>query len=342
MGGGDLNLKKSWHPQTFKNQERVWKEEQRAAEEARKLEQLRKELAEERQKQELMELQEKAGLIKRSNRIDWMYAVPAGAGGGLSTDAEDFLLGRKRAERALTEQAKAKAAEATAAAMGATSALDMIALSNPKANTARDLMSKVRDDPMFAIKRREQEAIQRMLSNPIQVKSLQEKHKKNKKEKKEKKEKRHKSSKRDRPAPAPRDRQSERRRSRSPPASARRTTHFDMGARRRSPAPSHHHHRPDPAAAAEAEAARERERAAKLAAMMQDAKEVERDRLARAEAAERAAAEEAAALERAGPRPDGAARFTRNLLGGSGSGASSVAESISRNKHYLDGRREGW
>ena len=30
MGGGDLNMKKSWHPLLMKNQERVWLEEKKA------------------------------------------------------------------------------------------------------------------------------------------------------------------------------------------------------------------------------------------------------------------------------------------------------------------------
>lgn len=30
MGGGDLNMKKSWHPLLIKNQERVWLEERKA------------------------------------------------------------------------------------------------------------------------------------------------------------------------------------------------------------------------------------------------------------------------------------------------------------------------
>jgi hypothetical protein len=30
MGGGDLNMKKSWHPLLLKNQERVWIEEKKA------------------------------------------------------------------------------------------------------------------------------------------------------------------------------------------------------------------------------------------------------------------------------------------------------------------------
>jgi hypothetical protein len=30
MGGGDLNMKKSWHPLLLKNQERVWLEEKKS------------------------------------------------------------------------------------------------------------------------------------------------------------------------------------------------------------------------------------------------------------------------------------------------------------------------
>src|SRR6185369_11358611 len=54
-------MKKSWHPLLIKNQERVWKEEQKAAEEQKKLSQLKKELEEERQLQELRRMQEAAG-----------------------------------------------------------------------------------------------------------------------------------------------------------------------------------------------------------------------------------------------------------------------------------------
>lgn len=64
MGGGDLNLKKSWHTQTIQNLERVWKAEKKDEEEKRKMEQLQKELREERSRNDFLELQEQAGLIK--------------------------------------------------------------------------------------------------------------------------------------------------------------------------------------------------------------------------------------------------------------------------------------
>ncbi|KAI8089365.1 uncharacterized protein BX664DRAFT_332842 [Halteromyces radiatus] len=99
MGGGDLNLKKSWHPSTFKNQERLWKEEKKHAEEQAKIEQMKKELQEERQLLELQRLQEDAGSRKRSDKLDWMYAAPSSNGPKAgSSEMEDFLLGKKNVD----------------------------------------------------------------------------------------------------------------------------------------------------------------------------------------------------------------------------------------------------
>ena len=57
-------MKKSWHTQTLHNIEKVWKAEQRAEDEKKKMDQLRRELTEERQLAEMQEIQEKAGLVK--------------------------------------------------------------------------------------------------------------------------------------------------------------------------------------------------------------------------------------------------------------------------------------
>jgi hypothetical protein len=42
--GGDLNLKKSWHPVLMSNQKRVWAEENKALEERKKTDQVLKKL----------------------------------------------------------------------------------------------------------------------------------------------------------------------------------------------------------------------------------------------------------------------------------------------------------
>lgn len=58
------NLKKSWHPQTMKNIERVWKAEQKYEAERKKIEELQKELKEERAREEMTRYAEETGAIK--------------------------------------------------------------------------------------------------------------------------------------------------------------------------------------------------------------------------------------------------------------------------------------
>uniref|UniRef100_A0A8C0BBP1 CBF1-interacting co-repressor CIR N-terminal domain-containing protein n=1 Tax=Buteo japonicus TaxID=224669 RepID=A0A8C0BBP1_9AVES len=41
--GGGCNLKKSWHPQTLRNVEKVWKAEQKHEAERKKIEELQRE-----------------------------------------------------------------------------------------------------------------------------------------------------------------------------------------------------------------------------------------------------------------------------------------------------------
>ncbi|GJJ09698.1 hypothetical protein Clacol_003922 [Clathrus columnatus] len=168
MGGGDLNMKKSWHPLLLKNQERVWLEEKKALEEKKKLDQLRKELEEERQLQELQRLQEEQTGKKRSERLEWMYATPATGSSTSTNDLEDYLLGKKRVDKMLIGDENAKASPRF---LGA-SHKNFIAVQN--ANTARDTASKIRDDPLFAIKQQEQAAYQALLSNPLRLRELQE------------------------------------------------------------------------------------------------------------------------------------------------------------------------
>lgn len=71
------NLKKSWHPSTMKNQERVWKAEQQKAEEDRKMAELQRELKEEREREVLRKTAEESGAIAKrgEEKLDWMYKV---------------------------------------------------------------------------------------------------------------------------------------------------------------------------------------------------------------------------------------------------------------------------
>lgn len=72
---------------------------------------------------------------------------------------------------------------------------NFIAVQN--ANTARDIASKIREDPFFAMKQQEQAAYQALMSNPLRLRELQERNgikpKKSKKEKKREKKGKEKS-----------------------------------------------------------------------------------------------------------------------------------------------------
>lgn len=76
MGGGDLNSKKSWHPNILKNQERVWKAEQAVAEEKKRIQELQRERQEEREKMELNSLVKKNFSNADDTRLHWMYERP--------------------------------------------------------------------------------------------------------------------------------------------------------------------------------------------------------------------------------------------------------------------------
>ncbi|CAE7224350.1 unnamed protein product [Rhizoctonia solani] len=163
MGGGDLNMKKSWHPLLMKNQERVWLEEKKALEEKKKLDQLRKELEEERQLQELQRLQEAQTGKKKVEKLEWMYATPASGGGPSANELEDYLLGKKRVDQMLKGDESAKVGAAHK---------NFIAVQN--ANNIRDTAAKIREDPMFAIKQQEQAEYATLMSNPLRLRAMKE------------------------------------------------------------------------------------------------------------------------------------------------------------------------
>ncbi|KAL9029714.1 MAG: hypothetical protein Q9196_002078 [Gyalolechia fulgens] len=161
--GGDLNLKKSWHPVLMSNQRRVWEEENKALEERKRIEQMMKERQEERQIQELQEMQEAAGGKKRLNRVDWMYSGPSAGQAGTTEEMEGYLLGKRRVD-GLLKGTETKHLEKAAAEDS------FIALQ--KANTVRDTASKIREDPMLAIKKQEQAAYEALMNDPVKRRLL--------------------------------------------------------------------------------------------------------------------------------------------------------------------------
>ncbi|XP_045902687.1 pre-mRNA-splicing factor CWC25 homolog [Micropterus dolomieu] len=188
MGGGDLNLKKSWHPQTMKNIERVWKAEQKHEAERKKIEELQKELKEERSREEITRFAEERGAIKKKDdRLDWMYQGPAG-----QVSRDEYLLGRP-IDKQITDQYE----EPESGPSNETGLLPG-SIFNPATPASNlDLAAKIREDPLFEIRKREEEKKREVLTNPVKMKKIKEmlrqnldkkdKKKKRKKDKKEKK-----------------------------------------------------------------------------------------------------------------------------------------------------------
>ncbi|KAH6647149.1 Pre-mRNA splicing factor-domain-containing protein [Truncatella angustata] len=162
MGGGDLNLKKSFHPGLMKNQTRVWEEEVKALAEKKKTDQRLKEIQEERQKEQLQHELEAAGGKRRLDRVDWMYQGPSD-GIGTSEELEGFLLGKRRIDNILkgTDHQKLEKQAGQDSFM---------ALQN--ANTDRDTAVKIREDPLLAMKRKEQEHYAAMMKDPARQRQL--------------------------------------------------------------------------------------------------------------------------------------------------------------------------
>ncbi|CAL8333406.1 unnamed protein product [Lota lota] len=190
MGGGDLNLKKSWHPQTMKNIERVWKAEQKHEAECKKIEELQKELKDERAREEITKFaQETGALKKKDDRLDWMYQGPAG-----QVSRDEYLLGRP-IDKQITEQF-----EEPESGPSTQTGLLPGSIFNPTTTASTlDLAAKIREDPLFEIRKREEEKKREVLTNPVKMKKIKEmlrqnlemeKKRKRKKEKKEKREKR--------------------------------------------------------------------------------------------------------------------------------------------------------
>ncbi len=161
--GGDLNLKKSWHPVLMSNQRRVWEEEKKALDERKRIEQMMKERQEERAIQEIQEMQEAAGGTERAARVEWMYSGPSAGQQGTTEEMEGYLLGKRRIDGLI------KGTENKQLEKGALEE-SFMALQN--ANTVRDTAAKIREDPMLAIKQKEQAAYEALTNDPVSRRRL--------------------------------------------------------------------------------------------------------------------------------------------------------------------------
>lgn len=188
--GGDLNLKKSWHPHLRKNQERVWKEEKSALEERKQIEKLRKEREEERQIEELQKLQEASGGKVVTKRVDWMYAGPSGDGAAVTEEREGYLLGKRRIDHLLKN-------DTTTLQKGGAVGIDAVGATN--INTARDTHKKVLEDPLLVIQKQKMEMqLKAMKDAQKQAKYEEKRTKEKERDRKHRDKERHRDRSRDR------------------------------------------------------------------------------------------------------------------------------------------------
>ncbi|KAK2868234.1 hypothetical protein Q7C36_000105 [Tachysurus vachellii] len=188
MGGGDLNLKKSWHPQTLKNIERVWKAEQKHEAERKKIEELQKELKDERAREEITKYAQETGAVKKKDeRLDWMYQGP---GGQISRD--EYLLGRP-IDKQITEQYE----EPESGPSAETGLLPGSIFNSTASVSTLDMACKIREDPLFEIRKREEEKKRSVLTNPVKMKEIRKMLRENIEKDKKKRRKKDKKEKRD-------------------------------------------------------------------------------------------------------------------------------------------------
>ncbi|KAL0306056.1 UNVERIFIED_CONTAM: Pre-splicing factor CWC25 [Sesamum radiatum] len=164
--------KKGWHTGSLRNIENVWKAEQKHEAEQKKLEELRKQIHEERERAEFRQLQEQAGLVPKQERLDFLYDSGLAVGKGSSGFKALESLPKTDPETTASTSTSAKQSEALGA------------LFEDKPQSANDAWRKLHSDPLLLIRQREQEALARVKNNPIQMamirKSVQAKNEKDK------------------------------------------------------------------------------------------------------------------------------------------------------------------
>lgn len=109
-------------------------------------------------------MQESAGGKARMNRVDWMYSGPSAGQSGTTEEMEGYLLGKRRIDGLLKANTEASKLQKDA---GQDSFM-----ATQNANTMRDTANKVRDDPMYAIRKQEQAAQDAILNDPTKRRQM--------------------------------------------------------------------------------------------------------------------------------------------------------------------------
>ncbi|KAK6798022.1 hypothetical protein RDI58_005724 [Solanum bulbocastanum] len=153
--------KKGWHTGSLRNIENVWKAEQKHDAEQRKLEELRKQIQEERERSEFRQLQEQAGLVTRQERLEFLYDSGLAVGKGSSSGFESLSKPAEPVTAAVTAADSSSSAKPQASVPGA--------LFEDRPQSSNDAWRKLHSDPLLMIRQREQEALARVKNNPVQM-----------------------------------------------------------------------------------------------------------------------------------------------------------------------------
>ena len=207
MGGGLAFLnKKGWHTGGYKNQEEVWKREQEAQREKAKVEELKKQILEERQ---MMELRAVAGTKASASgkqqhveRVDFLYAGPLAGRVGDELRREHLLgkpvddidkLNAANADAANAATTPKDDAGANGKTAGTTTTTTSVLRGGPAPlaiDSANERWARLHADPLLAMKQKELAALKRVRDNPVTMAKLRDEVSRSKDEKRARKEER--------------------------------------------------------------------------------------------------------------------------------------------------------
>eukprot|EP00826_Nyctotherus_ovalis_P021956 TRINITY_DN1717_c0_g1_i17.p1 TRINITY_DN1717_c0_g1~~TRINITY_DN1717_c0_g1_i17.p1 ORF type:complete len:319 (+),score=150.17 TRINITY_DN1717_c0_g1_i17:148-1104(+) len=152
--GLDFLNKKSWHPGSFENIEKVWLAEQAEKEKIKQFKEHQKKLKEERQDEDLKHAQVEAGLIPESylKRMDWMYVQS-----NTKQNTKEDLFGTLLKPSEEQEQKKKL----------------VPIVKDSTVNEEYEAFVRFHEDPLVEILKAQERAKAEVLDNPLKLKEIQ-------------------------------------------------------------------------------------------------------------------------------------------------------------------------
>lgn len=175
MGLAFLN-KKSWHTGSFKNIADVWSAQEKAKEQQRKREEIKKKVMEEKYSEDLKKMQVEAGLLPKSalDRMEWMHSIHDNMEN--KNNAEEYLLGKP---------------------VQSLDKVNQTFQEDALVNEVNEDFVRLQEDPLFQMQKERERRKQELVNNPVKMEQIIEQMAFLQREKKKKKDK-HKSRSRSR------------------------------------------------------------------------------------------------------------------------------------------------